>query len=203
MLCCRQECPCCVPPCLTSSLLHGFQVLNAVPELVAWAHAPDAAPSLGGSWKPKAVVAPAFADLLVSMWRAGFTVGQQECPCPVCMARSWGLVSKHGRGARGSWPIRYEPACHGHLIQDSCGTHPNFLVLTCSQSVVSPSAFLKRIARHDSRWGDGSQQDSQVLVGKLAWAPCMTACILSESPLWHAFVEPALVNQALGSRSAM
>ena len=50
---------------------------------------------------------------------------------------------------------------------------PAFADLLCSMwsvkyaSVVSPSAFLKRISKHDSRWGDSSQQDSQEFLHSL------------------------------------
>ncbi len=39
------------------------QVLNAVPELVHWCH-------VEAEYKAKAVVAPAYVDLVKSMWRA-------------------------------------------------------------------------------------------------------------------------------------
>jgi hypothetical protein len=39
------------------------QVLNAVPELVTWCHSE-------AEWKAKAVVAPAYVDLVNAMWKA-------------------------------------------------------------------------------------------------------------------------------------
>lgn len=37
----------------------------------------------------------------------------------------------------------------------------------CTQSVVSPSAFLRRLSRHDGRWGEGSQQDANEFLHSL------------------------------------
>lgn len=81
--------------CFMNSIL---QLLNAVPELVAWAHLEAKS---GGTTRPsKASVAPAYTQLVTFMW-------------------------------------------------------------SCQSAVVSPTKFMHSMARLDSRWGDGSQQDSQ------------------------------------------
>lgn len=34
-------------------------------------------------------------------------------------------------------------------------------------AVVNPNAFLRKVAKHDARWGDGRQQDSQEFLNSL------------------------------------
>ncbi len=50
------------------------------------------------------------------------------------------------------------PAYSG-LVRDMIGGSPG--------GCVNPSAFVRKVSKHDSRWGDGRQQDSQEFLSSL------------------------------------
>ncbi len=128
------------------------QSLNTVSELVAWLIAARADGGGTCPWGPKAIAAPAYADLVASMWSAS---GSAVSPNAFLrrIAKASGFMANADSHTRVC-------SCIPRLWWSS-------LPLPRASACLTPQPLPRLATQVDSRWGDGSQQDSQEFLHSL------------------------------------